>query len=386
MGRLFEYIQLAVDVILSNKRRSFLTTLGITIGVFNVILVISVLSGGRALILEEVGSLGSNVISIYPLSDEYLTQQDISKIRKIPQVVDILPEEYIMTQLKIKKEKRDVFVDGVSHRLNRVVKIEIITGRFLRETDELLKKKVCVITEGLKRELFGKTNAIGKEIKIEGNIFRVIGIAKEKVLLKKVAGDMIFIPFGTLKRILGTDKIWYLTITVKEIEMVDETLTRIKKVLNEEYFGKEKFGVSGMKEIVDTTKMVTGIIALVIICIAAISLIVGGIGIMNIMLVSIRERMREVGIRKAFGATNGDILLQFLIESCILSLLGGFMGIIFGLLVANILAIIIKIPLIINWGCVFLGFLVSFFVGIIFGIFPARFASKLDPIEVMRYE
>ncbi|MEW6609587.1 MAG: ABC transporter permease, partial [bacterium] len=341
--RLFEYIQSALENLLVNKLRSFLTTLGILIGVFNVVLVISVLQGGRAIIMEEIGSLGSNVISVYPLGEGYLTEKSMSTIKRTPGVKEILPEAYIMTQLKIGKESRDVFVYGAVHNINRILKIDTAEGRFISKTDEDLQKKVCVITEGLKQELFANSSPLGKEIKIEGNIFKIIGTAKEKTLLSKLAGGyMIYIPFSTAQRLLGTEKITYLNIMVKNIEKVKELTKRIKEILNQEYFGKDMFDVRNMQEFIDTTKMVTGILALIIACIAGISLIVGGIGIMNIMLVQVRERTHEIGIRKAFGASNEDIFIQFLIESCILSLSGGIVGIILGLLVTNVIVFFIK--------------------------------------------
>lgn len=389
---LFEYITTTIDGLLCNKIRSFLTMLGVIIGVANVILVVAVLQGGRAIILDEFGSLGSNLIYVYSMPDVdvvgYMSEEEIKGMRKIPQIVDVTPEVFITTQIRIGKKEKNIAVIGTLPSFKDIERIKILKGRGFLSTDLESLRKVCIIGNAIAKDLFKGKEAIGKEIRIKGINFKIIGIMQEKRLLgfEKFIGDTFYIPVTTAQRVLGIKEISTALIQVKDTNQINKVISMTKEFLKKRHGGKELFEVQGLNEIISTIKVVTGVIASVIGCIAGISLLVGGIGIMNIMLVSVRERIREIGIRKAIGARNKDILIQFLIESCALSLIGGIIGIIIGLLGANTVALIANLPFLITWHSIVLGFVVSFGVGIAFGVYPAKCASILTPVEALRYE
>lgn len=389
--RLFGYIRYAIDVLLANKLRSLLTMLGIIIGVSNIILVVAVLQGGKARILKEFGDLGSNLIEIYVDQTNLqggrricLTQDELKGIKKIPGIKTITPYASLMTKIKIGKNIKKILVIGTTSNLKDIEKIKVSKGRFISSIDDNQAKKFCVISSQLSQELFRYSTPIGKKIRIEDVVFRVIGVVEEKTFLGEKGSLAIYIPFSTAQRILGVDEISSVKISAISISQIDSLIEKIKLFLKKK--NKEFFEVMNWKELIDSTKEVTSIIALIMGGIAAISLIVGGIGIMNIMLVQVRERTREIGIRKAIGAAKEDILIQFLIESCVLSLGGGIIGTIIGILGANLVALLIDLPPIISWESIVLGFGVSSGVGLFFGVYPANIAAKLDPIEALRYE
>ncbi len=389
---LFEYITTTIDGLLGNKIKSFLTMIGIIIGVANIILVVAVLQGGKALILDEFGGLGANLIYVYSLPDVgmvgYLTEKEIKGMCQIPQIVNITPEVFIDTQIRIGKKEKNISVIGTLPCFKDIERIKILKGRGFLSTDLEFQRKVCIIGDTIAKDLFKTQEAIGKEMRIKGINFKIIGVMQKKRLLgfEKFVGDTFYIPSTTAQRVLGIKEISTALIQVKDTNQINKVISIIKEFLKKRHGGKELFEVQGIDEVISTIKVVTGIIALVIGCIAGISLLVGGIGIMNIMLVSVRERTHEIGIRKAIGAKNKEILIQFLIESCILSLIGGIIGIIIGLLGANIVSLITNLPFLISWQSICLGFGVSFGVGVIFGVYPAKCASALTPVEALRYE
>jgi putative ABC transport system permease protein len=282
---------------------------------------------------------------------------------------------------------KDVWVQGVSSDFERIFKIEVNKGRFIKESDLEKKKKVCVITESLSKELFKEASCLGKDIILENERLKIVGLSKEKMVLSKMMGGfLIFAPISVVQRMNQTEDITGLNVILKDSKSVKEVSEKLDKLLNKGHLEEKRFWISSMQEMIESTKKITGIIALIVGAIAGISLLVGGIGIMNIMLVSVRERTREIGIRKAFGATNKDITIQFLIESSFLTISGGTIGLVSGLLLANIIVYFLKIPFIIGIEYLILGFLVSSIVGISFGLYPARLASRITPIEALRYE
>jgi putative ABC transport system permease protein len=359
--------------------------LGIIIGVSNIILVVSVIQGGKASILKEFSDLGSNLISI--CGDQttqgkrvYITQDELKAISKMPGVKVLTPEASLIIKINTKK----ILVIGTTSNLKDIQRIEIGKGRFISSTDNNQAKKICVISSRLSQELFKYSNPIGKKIRIQDVMFRVIGVVKEKDILGQMGFPVIYIPISAAQRLLGVKEIYSAKILAISTTQIETLIDKIKQFF--ERRDKDSLEVMNWKELIDSTKEVTNVIALIVGCIAAISLLVGGIGIMNIMLVQVRERTREIGLRKAIGASNEDILLQFLIESCVLSLGGGVIGIIIGISGANLVALLIELPPIISWESIVLGFGVSSVVGLFFGVYPANIAAKMDPIEALRYE
>lgn len=383
--KVFKYIGLSIENLKLNKLRSCLTMLGIIIGIFNLTLVLAVLQGGRKMILEEISGLGANVINIHSMYPIEAREQFL--IEKTPGVAEVFPDVYLATQIKLDKEMKYVYVQGVSADFEKIFKIEMVEGRFIKMSDLEKKKKVCVITEALSKELFKERFCIGRDIILENERLKVVGLCREKMVLSKMMGAFLMLaPISTVQRMNQTEDIMGLNVILKDSKNVKTISEKLDKLLNKEYLGEKRFWINSMEEMIKSTKEVTGIIALIVGVISGISLLVGGIGIMNIMLVSVRERTREIGIRKAFGATNKDITIQFLIESSFLTVSGGVIGIVSGLLLANIIAYFLKIPFIIGIEYLILGFLVSSIVGVSFGLYPARIASRITPIEALRYE
>ncbi len=383
--RLFKYIGLSIENLGVNRLRSLLTMLGIIIGIANLTLVLSVLQGERKMILGEMSGLGANVINIYSMYP--MSEMEQFLIKKTPGVVDVFPDVYLSTQIKLGNDMKDVYIQGVSSDFERIFKIEVTRGRFIRMSDLAKKKKVCVITETLAKELFKERSCLGRDIILENERLKVVGLAKDKMILSKIMGSFLMLaPISAVQRMSQTEEIMGLNVILKDSKSVKQVSEKLDKLLNKESLGEKRFWISSMQEMIESTKKVTGIIALIVGAISGISLLIGGIGIMNIMLVSVRERTREIGIRKAFGATNRDITTQFLIESCFLTVLGGIIGLVSGLLIANIIVYFLKIPFIIGIEYLIFGFLVSSIVGIFFGLYPARLASKITPIEALRYE
>jgi len=383
--KLFKYIGLSIENLKVNRLRSFLTMLGIIIGIFNLTLVLAILQSGRKMILKEISGLGANVINIYSMYP--ISERERFLINKTPGVVKIFPDVYLLTRIKLGKNMKDVWVQGVSPDFERIFKIEVIKGRFIKKSDLEKKKKVCVVTESLSHELFKEASCIGKDIILENERLKIVGLSKEKMVLSKMMGSfVIFAPISIVLRMNQTEDIMGLNIILKDSKIAKKVSEKLDRLLNKEYLSEKRFWITSMQEMIESTKKITGIIALIVGVIAGISLLVGGIGIMNIMLVSVRERTREIGIRKAFGATDKDITIQFLIESSSLTISGGIIGLVLGLLLANIIVYFLKIPFIIGIEYLVVGFLVSFIVGVSFGLYPARIASKITPIEALRYE
>jgi len=390
---LWEYITTAIDNLKCNKIRSFLTMLGVIIGVANISLVVAILQGGRESILDELGGLGSNLIYVNNRLDAdipgYMTEEEIKGIAKIPTIVNITPEVFLSTKIKIREKEKDIWVVGTSPDFKEIQEITILKGRGLLWTDVEFQRKVCIISDTIAKDFFKGKEVIGKEIRIKKINFKIIGLMQEKKMLgfEKLVGDTFYIPYTTALRILGTKEIPSAIIQVKDTSQIDCTISTVKEFLKKRHNGKDLFELQTLKEILSTVNVVTGIIALVIGGVAGISLLVGGIGIMNIMLVSIGERAREIGIRKAIGAKDKEILTQFLIESGTLSLIGGIIGIIIGIFGAKVVGVLFEeIPVLISWQAIAVGFVVSSGVGVIFGIYPAKCASVLTPVEALRYE
>jgi macrolide transport system ATP-binding/permease protein len=400
----------------ANKLRSFLTVLGIIIGVGAVIGVMGVGEGAKRNITTQIEKLGSNVISVYyrrPDSkdqalmwrgrSEGLTYDDaIAMQKELDFITDVDPEVRSDIIAKFQDKDWDTQVIGALPSYQSVNNHQVKDGRFFT-VDELRSwAKVCVIGKTVKDELFGNEDPIGKEIKIKNMRFTVIGVMEEKGSVGwNDFDDRIFIPlFTAQKRITGEDDV------VRSIDAqttgllpTDVTEERVRELLLERHNQVEDFRIRNREEFRQTVEQTASTFKIMLSGIAAISLIVGGIGIMNIMLVSVTERTREIGIRKAIGAKRVDILIQFLIESVIVSLSGGILGIIFGFVFANTVGNIMVGAgtmgprfltqgggSVVTPGSILLAFFFAVIVGVFFGMYPANKASKMDPVKALRYE
>ncbi len=402
--------------LLANKLRSFLTVLGIIIGVGAVIGVMGVGEGAKRNITSQIEKLGSNVISIFyrrPDSkaqalewrgrSKGLTYDDAVALKEdLNFITAISPEVRTDVTVKYKDEDWDTDIVGTLPSYQIVNNHSVEEGRFFTEEELNSWSKVCVIGKTIKDELFGKEDPIGKEIKIRNMRFTIIGIMEEKGSVGwRDFDDRIFIPlFTAQKRITGEDDV------VRAIEAqttgllpTDITEERVKRLLLERHNQVEDFRIRNREEFRETIEQTASTFKIMLSGIAAISLIVGGIGIMNIMLVSVTERTREIGIRKAIGAKRVDILTQFLIESVIVSLSGGILGIIFGFIFANTVGNMMVGAgaigprflsqggqSVVTPGSILLAFFFAVVIGIFFGMYPANKASKMDPVQALRYE
>ncbi len=398
-----ETIRLAKDSLTSNKMRSVLTMLGVVIGVASVIMLVAIGAGARTYIHRELGNLGTNILIIVPGKTSTKggfhppTASTIRKLvyddaiilkRRSRHIADAVPIILGSSKVKYQNQSRDNNVVGCTETYFEMRNLAVESGRFLSASDVDSKRKVCILGRTVKRGLFGDGNALGAVVSIGDGKYRVIGVMEKKgVTLGIDFDDIVFIPTTTAQELFDTDSLFNITVKIRSAAEIPLATEEIRQILMKRHANKEDFTIMSQDEMLGVMNKVLGIMTAVLAGIAAISLLVGGIGIMNIMLVSVRERTREIGIRKALGAKNRDILVQFLAESVTLSLFGGIGGVLFGGLVAVGLPLFLPyLPMQISWWSVILAFVFSASVGVFFGVYPARKASLYDPIVALRYE
>ena len=399
--------------LLQNKLRSFLTMLGIIIGVAAVIGMLSIGEGAKRQVTSQIQELGSNLIIISPkpiaeLAKEEkrkalgltkgLTNEDADTLaRNIPQIKRLCPESNFGGWLRYKGEQYFTSVKGTSENFPFVRTFYVGRGRFFSKADMENWANVCVIGTKVQERLFGKTeDPLGKTIKVGNERLTVIGIMerKEKSIFVD-PNDQMFLPLTTIqKRFTGNDRVQAIYLETKELKQAKLVQALVTSILKARHNGLEDFTIRTQEEFLKTMERVTGTFTVLLGGIALISLLIGGIGIMNIMLVTVTERTREIGIRKAIGASRKDVLSQFLIEATSLSVIGGVFGILLGVglgfFVSKGLASALKtskaIESVVSLKSILLATGFSAAVGIFFGIYPANKASRLDPVEALRYE
>lgn len=393
-----EGFRVALESIWANRMRSFLTMLGIVIGVAAVIAVVAIGQGGQSVILGEIEGLGSNLLWVYPKSleqnlnwerTEWLEAKDVRDIQaRVPGVLNLTPENSRQLTLRAGANSRSSSVIGVSHSYAEVRSLEVANGRFFTREEVDGYRRVAVVASNVPEKLFGNEGAVGRAVYLDGIKYNVVGVLEESgsgIFADPGANDHVYVPYTSLNRLLGERRIDVLYLQAETPEAVEGVKQDLEGYLSAE-FGKDKFSVQSLNEILEVTRNVTGIMTNVVAGIAAVALLVGGIGIMNIMLVSVTERTREIGIRKALGARRRDLLYQFLVEAVVLSGVGGIVGILVGGLIVTIMAKLANLPSLISVQSVGLAFLFAAGVGVLFGVYPASKAGKLDPIEALRYE
>jgi len=408
-----ETIVIAFDSLKTHKLRSFLTLLGIMIGVSTVIGMVSIIQGLNRSFLAELESAGSNIIIInkyepgiqmgkrseeerqkkdLTFEDALAIERECSLVKSV--AVDIVADVYESILIKYQNIKsQDTIIIGMNEGFPQVLSVYLPTeGRFITESDIIHRTKVCVLGADLKDILFPHTNPIGKEIRIGPEKFTVVGVLEKRgEIFGQSRDNIIGIPISTLMKYFPYDPSnLEIIVTPKKHGYISETIEQITNVLRKRRkvgFGKPNdFAVYTQDSIINLYNQLTGAAYLVMILISSIGLLVGGIGVMNIMLVSVRERTREIGIRKAIGARSSDIMKQFLMEAIFLTGTGGILGIVIGFLIALIVKAATPLPASVTLWSVSLGFFTAVFIGLFFGIFPAQKASKLDPIIALRYE
>ena len=398
-----EAFALALEMLVANRVRSALTMLGVVIGVAAIILLVSLGEGATAYITRELTGLGTNLLIITPGKTQTsggfhppvagtvrrLTYEDAVALRRRASLLtDAVPVVLGTGKIRYQGVSRDTSVIGVTPEFQRVRNLYVEIGQFVSEEDVEGRRRVVVLGRTVKRELFGEENPLGQFVTLADSRYRVIGIMERKgVSLGFDIDDLVFIPVKSAQDLFDTDRLFEILASVRSPDEIDRAIQQVKDILMRRHGNREDFTLTSQGAILSAFTAILKILTAVLGGIAGISLLVGGIGIMNIMLVSVRERTREIGIRKAVGARRRDILGQFLLESVMLSCLGGGLGIIVGVGGAKGLSIFFTyLPTRVSLWAVLMAFGFSAAVGVFFGVYPARRAALLDPIQALRYE
>ena len=389
-----EVIKISLKSIRINKVRSVLTMLGVIIGVASVILLVSIVSGLEKTIRNELNSFGANLLVLFPgdqgggrgpggvVANKMEFRFGDLIEQRVPEIIDAMPAIQSIGTVKYKnKDNAGTEISGITGGYFSRLNIDVVEGRAFTDAE---RGNVAVIGNTVKDKLFKNVNPIGKELIVKDRRFKIIGIQEERGSIFGADQDnVVLIPLAPARALLGVDRPNWFFIKADETADINVVKEKVEKILLKE-LDDDDFTLSTQEDTLELVARILGVLSVGLGGIAAISLLVGGVGIMNIMLVSVTERTREIGLRKALGARRKDILLQFLVEAVVLSIMGGLIGVIIGILLSFVLNSFIATQ--VNYFFVFLSFGVSAIIGIVFGLAPAIRASKLAPIEALRYE
>ncbi len=393
--RATEAFRVALEALRANRLRSALTMLGVIIGVAAVVILVAIGSGAKREVETQVEGLGSNLVLVVPGKFEFGSAPSVSRLTLSD--IDLLGRVVgdrrrvavtISSGESVRVGARESFVtvNGVNENVPNVFNRPLARGDYITATDVDTRRRVAVLGSSLARTVFGDVDPLGRQVNVAGVRFRVIGIFAPKGSTFGVDRDTeVHIPVTAAQRLFGVQRIDALAVKAPTSDAVKPLQRRLVAALQDKYTGEE-FSAVTQTEILGTIGRILGLLTLVLAAIAAISLLVGGVGVSNIMLVSVRERTREIGLRKALGARQRDILLQFLIEAVLLCAVGGVLGIGLGVGVSLLADAFSPLPAVIAWWSPALAFAVSAAVGIFFGVAPARRAGRLDPVVALRTE
>jgi len=396
-------MRIAFKALLRNRMRTFLSVLGIVIGVAAVITMVAIGEGSKRSIKEQIGSLGANVVMIFPnprstsgvrmdgSAVQLLTVNDVQVLRKKSEyLAAISPVVSARGQVVVAGSNWPGTITGVYPEYLKIRGYELEDGAMFEGEENM--SKVCILGKTVADNLFPDTEPVGQTIRYKNIPFKVIGLLKSK----GVAGfgqdqdDVILAPFSAVqRRVLASTNVQSIYAATSDEQSAPFAVEEVKAILSEERKlppDNDAFRIQSQQEILDMVSSTADLLTVVLTAIAGISLLVGGIGIMNIMYVSVTERTREIGLRMAIGAKGFDILMQFLFEAVLISLTGGFMGILMGGLVSYMVRFFADWPVSVTVSSIIISFSVCFATGVFFGWYPARKAAKLDPIEALRYE
>ena len=402
-------IKYALRNLTLKKSRTFLTMLGIIIGVGAVVSVMAVGASAQEFLLSQVKSMGSNLIGVLPgaaddagppasalgIQITTLKYEDALALRDLPHVLAVCPYVKGRGVMNAGKKTKDFDFTGVSPELLSIEDTSVSSGRFLKQDEIDSLSHSVVLGSKVSSEFFGKTDPIGERIKINQTVFTIIGVMKERgTSFMQDQDSQVFIPISTAQKLmLGIDHLAFLRVKIDNENNINMAIEQIKETLRFRHHikdpAKDDFSVRSTAQALDILGSITQAVKLFLASVAAISLLVGGIGIMNIMFVSVNERTKEIGLRKALGAKNKDILTQFLTESAILTLIGGLIGIVFGAIISFLVAISVNYfgydwKFIITINSILTSVITAVCIGLFFGLWPAYRAAKLNPIEALR--
>ena len=401
--KLGEALSFSIQALEANPVRSLLTGLGMVIGTASVILVVTISLTSREYILEQIEGVGSNLVYAQA---EIGTQQtnaqvdaDFVKLADVEAVREQLAGRIVAAsaimdtydRMRINGKDQDIQVIGTDEFYKPVRNMVVLSGRFLDSSDVALRQKVCLLTEKLAKRLYGSTSAaLGNVIKVHELQFTVIGTFKEKVESfgqSELGAETILMPVTVLRYFTKVERIDPMDVQVKSADDVEAVTQQIKQILESRHRPGAGYRVQNLTEILNAARQIATILSLVLVLVSAVALIISGIGIMNIMLVTVTERTREIGIRMAVGASRKEILLQFLTEAVLISLGGGILGILVGVSIPLSVQLFVEnLAIPVSQASVLIAFSVSCAVGLIFGLLPANRASRLNPTDALRYE
>jgi putative ABC transport system permease protein len=390
-----EAFRVAVGALVANRLRSALTMLGVVIGVAAVVVLVALGAGAKHEVEQQVEGLGSNIIIVVPGKFELgsaptisrLTLDDVNLLGRVVGderrvAVSVASGETV----SVGRRQTFVTVNGVNENVPNVFDRPLARGEYITASDVDTRRRVAVLGSTVVRRVFGDVDPLGRQVSIAGVRFRVIGVFAPVGSTFGVDRDTeVHIPVTAAQRLFGVDRIDALAVKAPRADDVEPLQGKLTAALRDKYAGEE-FSAVTQTQILGTIGRILGLLTLVLAAIAAISLLVGGVGVSNIMLVSVRERTREIGLRKALGARQRDILLQFLIEAVLLCVVGGLIGIGLGVGSSLLVAAVSPLPAVIAWWSPALAFTVSAAVGVFFGVAPARRAGRLDPVVALRTE
>lgn len=398
-----EAIRLALETARTSPVRTGLTLLGVAIGVASVILLVAIGQGAKNYVYDQFAGMGTNLLIVTPgkvetrgIAPQFgsdnvhkLTYRDSTYLRRRARnVAGVVPVAFGTAEVKFSNRTRSVNVIGVNEEYQDVRGIRADVGRFFTREDVEARRRVCLLGRVVARELFGNSNPLGKFVRVSERKYRVIGLMEAKGRsLGFDLDDLIYLPVRSAQDLFQKEGLFEILVKVTSQGEIDEATEEIRKILIDRHNNTEDFTVTSQANMLQTLEGIMNILTWALGSIAGISLFVGGIGIMNILLVGVRERTREIGVRKAVGARRSDILRQFLVEAAILGTLGGTIGIFAGVGGSMLVrALADNLPTEVPLWSILLAWSFSLLVGLFFGVYPARKASLLDPIEALRFE
>ncbi|MBS4174003.1 ABC transporter permease [Bacillus sp. FJAT-49736] len=380
---------MALRNIKSSKLRAFLTMLGIIIGVSSVIVLVSIGQSSTKTVTDQINSLGTNLLSVNILDSGSadFKEADAEGLKKVPGVKEIAPAVQGRITAKNGRTSAQVSMIGTTSSYKTIRNTLVSNGRFLADIDNEFRMKVAVLGSETAQSLFGTDNPVGKYVQINGTSFKIVGVLTSKGSSIGTSGDnVIIVPLSTAERVLASLNVQTVYVQAHSENQLAFVQNMLERSLYSIFHNQDSYSVVNQQDLMDTMSSVSKTMTMMLGGIASISLLVGGIGIMNIMFVSVTERTKEIGIRKAIGAKRKDILTQFLIESVVLSAMGGVIGIGLGFIAIKTYASITGSAVAYSLPVIGVAFMFSLLVGVVFGVFPANKASKLHPIHALRFE